>query len=231
VTTVAIVVAGGAGRRLGGAAGVPKAFVALGDRPMFSYSVDAAESSGVVDWIVLVVPEGATERARALVGGVCVRDVVGGGETRQGSVRLGLAAVPAEVDVVVCHDAARPFASAVLFRRVVQALSSNAPAFEGIVPVLAPSDTVKRVAGGLVTETIPRAEIGLAQTPQAFAAAALRDAHARAAETGFLATDDAMVLEWAGGRVGVVDGEAANFKVTTPEDLAAAERIVAERRD
>jgi 2-C-methyl-D-erythritol 4-phosphate cytidylyltransferase len=226
MSAVAIVVAAGGGRRLGGTVEVPKAFVPIGGRPMFRYSVDAAEASRVIDWIVLVVPDGEIQWGRDLAGD-CVRDIVSGGDTRQASVRAGLAAVPSTVDVVVCHDAARPFVSPGLFRRVVQALAAGPRALDGVVPAMVPSDTVKRVVGDLVSETIPRVELRLAQTPQAFVASALRAAHERAAEARFEATDDAMVLEWAGGRVGVIDGEAGNLKVTTPEDLAAAERVLA----
>ena len=229
MTTVAIVVAAGSGVRMGSAFDMPKAFVPLGGRPMFRYSLDAAEASGAVDGIVLVVPAAEIERARQQAGGRCVRAVVAGGETRQASVRAGLAAAPVDAGVIVCHDAARPFASPDLFARVVSALAEAAPAVDGIVPVVAPADTVKRVADGVVTATIPRAEVVLAQTPQAFAAPALRDAHARAASAGFEATDDAMLLEWCGGRVMVVDGETGNLKVTTADDLITAERVLIAR--
>jgi 2-C-methyl-D-erythritol 4-phosphate cytidylyltransferase len=226
VSTVAIVLAAGSGVRMGSGFDVPKAFVPLAGRPMLRYSLDAAEACGAVDGIVLVVPATEVERARALAGGGCVRAVVPGGDSRQASVRAGLAAVPAEADVIVCHDAARPFSSPELFRRVVSALASAEPAVDGIVPAVAPADTVKRVANGLVIATIPRAEAVLAQTPQAFDAAALLDAHARALESGFEATDDAMLLEWRGGRVAVVEGEPGNLKVTTAEDLLVAERVM-----
>jgi len=124
----------------------------------------------------------------------------------------------------VCHDAARPFASPALYSAVVSALASA----DGAVPVLAVADTVKRVRGGIVDATEPRDGLALAQTPQAFDAAALRDAHDRAEREGVEVTDDAAALEWAGYRVSAVPGEVRNFKVTTPEDLARAELVASE---
>src|SRR5262249_40567868 len=139
----------------------------------------------------------------------------------------GVAALTSDVDVVVCHDAARPFASADLWARVVRRLEAARDRVGGVIPVLAPADTVKVLADGLVGETIPRDRVGLAQTPQAFGAAVLREGHERALADGFEATDDAMILEWTGVPVGVIEGEAGNFKVTSADDLTAAERILA----
>jgi 2-C-methyl-D-erythritol 4-phosphate cytidylyltransferase len=127
--------------------------------------------------------------------------------------------------VVVCHDAARPLATPGLFGAVLDALEG----WDGVVPVLPVPDTVKRVRGGLVEATEARDTLGLAQTPQAFATSALRDAHARAERDGHEVTDDAAALELVGYRVRAIAGEAANFKITTLEDLARAESILAER--
>jgi 2-C-methyl-D-erythritol 4-phosphate cytidylyltransferase len=141
--------------------------------------------------------------------------VVVGGATRTESVRAGLAAVPADaaVDVVLVHDGARPLASPQLFARVVAAVRAGA---DGVVPALPVTDTIKRVVDGVVVETPPRDQLVAVQTPQGFALPALRAAYARGAE----ATDDAALIEAAGGRVVVVAGEVANRKVTTPHDLA-----------
>jgi 2-C-methyl-D-erythritol 4-phosphate cytidylyltransferase len=205
-----------------------KAFVPLGDRSMLQWSLRAIEACGAIDGVVVVVPGGAVERTRRLMAEASergrVQEVVPGGETRQASVRCGLEGIPPDVEVVVCHDAARPFASPALFVRVLQALRSTDA--DAAVPVVSSPDTVKRIAAGRVVETIPRDDIGLAQTPQAFRAEVLRRAHQEAVRTGLAATDDAMLVEAIGSRVVVVEGEPTNFKVTTPEDLRRAAALI-----
>lgn len=197
----AVVVAAGAGSRFGGA----KQFEPLGGRRVVDWAV--AASAAVADGVVVVVPPGRTGEHH-----LGVDAVVAGGSTRSASVRAGLAAVPAEADIVVIHDAARPHATAALFEAVVAAVRAGADA---AVPALAVSDTVKRVSDGVVVDTIDRTGLVAVQTPQAFAAAALRRAHAGGAE----ATDDAALVEADGGRVAVVPGEAANVKITLRGDL------------
>jgi 2-C-methyl-D-erythritol 4-phosphate cytidylyltransferase len=155
--------------------------------------------------------------------------IVSGGRSRHASVRAALAAVPDSATFIVCHDAARPFASPQQFVLVLGALEVT-PDAAGAVPVVPVSDTVKRVRGGFVVRTEgSREELTLAQTPQAFRASALRDAHARAAQAGREFSDDAAALEWAGYRVAAVAGDPENFKITTPQDLALAELVAAER--
>ena len=228
MTTVVLLLAAGAGRRLGWA--IPKAFVPLGGRLMVAYSLSSIARAGVADGVVLVAPESECPRIQTLLpeleGGSIVETVVAGGITRQESVRRGLESTGTEASLVVCHDAARPFASPELFRRVVDAVANA----EGAIPVLPATDTVKRVRDEIVIETIPREEIFLTQTPQAFVASALRGAHDRAVTEGLRATDDAMLLEHAGFRVKVVPGEASNLKITSPEDLARAEELLASQR-
>jgi 2-C-methyl-D-erythritol 4-phosphate cytidylyltransferase len=201
----AVVVAAGRGTRFGG----PKQFAPLGERTVAAESVERARS--VADYVVLVVPAGYRGDGE----GADV--VVEGGPSRAESVRCGLAEAP-EADVVVVHDAARPRASAALFRAVVAAVADGA---DGAVPGLAVTDTLKRVVerdGVLeVVGTEPRDGLVSVQTPQAFAAATLRRAHASGAE----ATDDAALVEALGGRVVVVAGDPANVKITEPADLAA----------
>lgn len=226
MSTAALVLAAGAGVRLG--EGIPKAFVALGGRALVELSLEAIAASGTIDRTVVVVAGEEVDRAHRLLGAAgSVDDIVAGGGTRQASVRCGLAALPGDVDVIVCHDAARPFASPALFVRVVEALISSDA--WGAVPVVSSPDTVKRIAAGRVVETIPREAIGLVQTPQAFPADALRQAHQEAVRTGLEATDDAMLLESIGALVVVVEGEISNFKITTPEDLRRAEGLVVAR--
>jgi 2-C-methyl-D-erythritol 4-phosphate cytidylyltransferase len=225
---VAIVLAAGAGDRLG--AEMPKALVSLRDRPMLRYSLEAISSSGVVDALLVVVPESARAGFKSALAdsplAVPVEPLVSGGATRQESVRAGLEALTGEADIVLCHDAARPLASASLFRRVVAGLEKSAEA-AGCIPVVLSADTVKLVEAGRVVRTMPRSQVGLAQTPQAFVLTVLREAHARAERLGEEATDDAMLVEAAGHPIAAIEGEDQNFKITTPDDLLRAEQLLA----
>jgi 2-C-methyl-D-erythritol 4-phosphate cytidylyltransferase len=211
MTVWVVVVAAGGGHRFGG----PKQFAEFGGRPLVDWSLDAARS--VADGIVLVVPADVARRPDPDAHGADV--VVAGGATRSASVRAGLAAVPAEADVIVVHDAARPLASSALFRGVVDAVAAGAAA---VVPGLAPADTVKRVdAGHDVVATVDRDGLVMVQTPQAFRAEVLRRAHAAGGD----ATDDAGLVEAQGTTVRVVPGDRRNLKVTTPDDLDMARAL------
>jgi 2-C-methyl-D-erythritol 4-phosphate cytidylyltransferase len=224
---VCIVVAAGSGERLG--AGVPKAFVPLLGQPLLAWSLGAIGESGRFDEVVVVAPEGWADRAGAVAESVPALPPVAlvvGGATRQGSVRAALEAAPDDAEVTVCHDAARPLAGPDLFGRVLLALAGA----DGAVPVLPVADTVKLVREGVIEDTIPRHELGLAQTPQAFLAGPLRASHRLAEEAGLEGTDDAALLERAGYRVVAVAGDPDNLKVTSPEDLARAEAILGARR-
>ncbi|MHB1964051.1 MAG: 2-C-methyl-D-erythritol 4-phosphate cytidylyltransferase [Acidimicrobiales bacterium] len=215
-TAWAVVVAGGSGTRFGGR----KQFALLGGRPVVAWAVDACRS--VCDGVVVVVPAPAAADAERFGADL----VVAGGPTRSASVRRGLAAVPAEAEVVVVHDAARPLASPDLFRAVLAALADPGPgaAAAGAIPVLAVTDTLKRVdpERRTVTATLSRADLVAVQTPQAFRADALRRAHAG----GDDATDDAALVEALGATVRVVAGDPRNLKLTTPADLAFAEHLL-----
>jgi 2-C-methyl-D-erythritol 4-phosphate cytidylyltransferase len=220
LTSWAIVVGAGDGRRLGGDR--PKAFVGLGDEVMLAHSVRMLDDHPAVDGIVLVVPEGweepATLLADELVAGK-VAAAVAGGSSRAASVAAGLAAVPDDADLILVHDAARPFAKSELVSRVLEALGQA----DGAVPGVPLTDTVKRVHAGVVVETPDRSQLVAVQTPQGFRADVLRRAHAQADELA-AATDCASLVEATGGRVAVVEGDPANLKVTTPDDLAEARR-------
>lgn len=223
---VAVVLAAGSGERLGGS--TPKAFVELGGHPLLAHAARAALGCPGVAWVLAAAPAGFEDMAHAMLEPIGSHAVVTGGDTRQASVRAALDAIPDDARFIVCHDAARPFASPELFAQVLRALE-HPPEAEGAVPVLAVPDTVKRIRGGMVVSTEDRSELALVQTPQAFRAPALRDAHARAAEAGLDGfTDDAAVLEWAGFRVKAVGGEAGNFKITSAQDLARARALVKE---
>ncbi len=201
-----IVVAGGSGQRFGG----PKQYELLGDRRVLDWCVAAAEAAS--DGVVVVVPAADATRERA----------VAGGATRSGSVRAGLALVPSNATIVCVHDGARPFATSDLFAAVVAAVIDGADAAVPGVPV---SDTIKQVGSdGVVVGTPVRSGLRAVQTPQAFRAEVLRRAHAGAGD----ATDDAALVEAAGGRVVVVAGEEHNRKITDPNDLRWARQQVQE---
>lgn len=218
----AIIVAAGSGSRLG--FGEPKAFVTLGGRPMLRYSLATLARMDALREIVIAAPQGMEERARAeaLEAGVSVPvKVTPGGIERQDSVRIALELTSAESDVVVIHDAARPFADAALFERCLEAAWRHGGAIAAI-PV---ADTLKRVDAGTITATVPRAGLFQAQTPQAFRRDLLIAAHRRALEQRISATDDADLVERAGGHVEIVEASAMNLKITTPADLAIAEAM------
>ena len=219
---VAIVLAAGSGQRLGAEA--PKAFVGLGGRPMLARAVSSALACPGIGLVVVAAPEGSEDLAHAMIEPLGSHAIVTGGPSRQASVRAALAAVPREAAAIVCHDAARALATPALFGAVLEAL----PGWDGVVPALAVPDTVKRVEGESIVGTEPRERLALAQTPQAFTTAALREAHTRPEQAGEEFTDDAAALEWAGYRVRVIPGEPDNFKITTHEDLRRAERLVLE---
>ena len=222
-----MIVAAGSGTRLGGDG--PKALLSIGGHPLVALAVERALSSASIESVVVVAPPGFEDAVRDALGTTAGPAlVVSGGSTRQRSVAAGMAAVDAVARVVAVHDAARPFASAALFAAVVEAVRAGADA---AVPVLPLVDTVKRVRDGSIVGTEPRDELALAQTPQACRAQLLRDALAKADEAGLDFTDDAGLLEWAGASIRTVAGERRNFKITTPEDLARADRILGDRRE
>lgn len=200
-----IVVAAGSGARFGGA----KQYALLGGRRVVDWSLATARAT--CGAVVLVVPPDRADSPEA------ADHVVAGGSTRSASVRAGLALVDpdaSEDTVVVVHDAARPFASRALFAAVIAAVRAGA---DGAVPALPITDTVKSIApDGSITATLDRSLLVTVQTPQAFRLTALRDAHRKEGE----ATDDAALVEAAGGRVVVVEGETTNRKITTPADLS-----------
>jgi 2-C-methyl-D-erythritol 4-phosphate cytidylyltransferase len=208
----AIVVAGGSGRRFGRL----KQFSPLAGRPVLEWAVDACRPSSA--GVVLVVPAGLDDPESHGADAVVV-----GGATRAGSVRRGLAAVPPDAEVIVVHDAARPLASAALFDAVIGVVVDEGA--DGGVPGIPVHDTIKTVdEAGRVTSTLDRGTLVTVQTPQAFRAAVLRRAHEQAA--GADATDDAMLVEALGATVRVVPGEGFNLKITAPDDLVAAERLL-----
>lgn len=227
MTTIAIIVAAGAGVRMGG--DVPKALMPLAGRPMLLWTLDVVRAVPGIDEVVVVAPAGRVEPVRALVAGPGTPvGVVGGGPSRAESVREGLRAAPAGVRRVVVHDAARPLADAALFAAVLGGLEG----VNGAIAAAPVVDTLKRGdAEGLIARTVAREGLWAAQTPQAFHAGAIGDAVAAAGAAGTLAaaTDCASMVEAWGGRVRLIASRAPNPKVTTPSDVAVAEALLAIR--
>jgi 2-C-methyl-D-erythritol 4-phosphate cytidylyltransferase/2-C-methyl-D-erythritol 2,4-cyclodiphosphate synthase len=220
----AIVAAAGSGTRLGLGS---KALVPLNGRTMLSRVVELFLSLDEVDMLAVVGPPAGLERARLEVEALQPRkpvSVCGGGETRQQSVRSGLAALGG-CDYVLVHDAARPMASAALVRRVLAAAVETGAAFPG----LPPRDAVKRVEAGRLVESLDRSQIVLAQTPQAFSYPLLVRAHFEAADSGLVGDDDAQLVAAGGHPVAVVEGEQTNIKLTTSEDLEVLEALLREQ--
>jgi 2-C-methyl-D-erythritol 4-phosphate cytidylyltransferase len=210
----AILVAAGRGERLG--LDHPKAFAKLGEDPLLAEPLRRLDESDWIDRIVIVAPPGWEEPAILLAEELAcskVHSCVAGGETRSESVRAGLAEVPDDALVALVHDAARPLLPPEVIERVLGPLSEG---WDGAVPGLPVADTLKRVVDGAVVETVERDSLYAVQTPQAFPADVLR----RAVATGAEATDCAGLVEAAGGRVTVVEGDPRLLKVTTADDLA-----------
>ena len=192
-----IVVAAGAGTRFGS----PKQFALINERRIVDWAVETARIAS--DGVVVVLPADQAQRE----GGVA------GGATRSASVRCGLAAVPKDATIICVHDAARPFASEYLFDEVIDSVSAGA---DGAVPGLPVVDTIKFIDAAKVVKSTPdRNQLVAVQTPQAFRANVLRQAHSNNPE----GTDDSTLVETQGGKVVVVMGDPLNRKITTPEDL------------
>ena len=210
MSVVGIVPAGGSGERLG--ADRPKAFVVCAGRPLIQWSLDVLAS--VCDRVVEAAPPGYDEGA----------DRVSGGESRSASVRNALAAAP-EADIAVVHDAARPLVTRELVERCVAAIQ---PGIDGAIAAVPMTDTVKEVApDGRVLRTLDRSRLWAIQTPQVFKADILRRALERDAAALAAATDDAWLVDDAGGVITVVESFPENLKVTRESDLRIAEALLA----
>ncbi|MGB2875246.1 MAG: 2-C-methyl-D-erythritol 4-phosphate cytidylyltransferase [Gaiellaceae bacterium] len=217
----AVLAAAGRGERLG--SDRPKAFARLAGRPLLAESLERLESSEWIDAIVVAAPPDWEEPAILLaeeLGAGKVSSCITGGKSRSESVRLALAEVPDDAAVVLVHDAARPLLPDEVIERVLAPLGEG---WDGVVPALPLSDTVKRVEGDRVVETLPREELVAVQTPQAFVAPLLREALAGDVAS---ASDCASLVEARGGRVKVVEGDRRLLKVTSADDLALVESFL-----
>ena len=216
-----MVAAGGRGDRAPGE--TPKQFRALGGKPLLSWSLEVLAEAGCAP-IVIAAPPDLLAAARECFEPGLQAQVVSGGVTRQASVAIALKQVTHSR--VVVHDGARPFIDADIVRRVLAALERA----QGAVSAVPVDETVKRVHDHLVAETVDRATLWRAQTPQAFHTADLRRAHEKAAAEGFVGTDDAQLIERYGGRVAVVRGSRRNVKLTYADDFKVAEALIARGR-
>jgi 2-C-methyl-D-erythritol 4-phosphate cytidylyltransferase len=224
---VALIVAAGSGERLG--MDSPKALVELAGRTLLQWSVDALRDVPAIEQIVVALPAGADMPAGT--------SGVRGGAVRSESVRLALAAAggggrsdeESEEELVLVHDAARPLVTPGLAQATIAALEAD-ETLDGTIAAAPMTDTVKRVGDdGVVRETLDRGELWAVQTPQVFRRGALERALDVPGEVLAQATDDAWLIERAGGRVGVVESSSENLKVTTPHDLVVAEMLLASR--
>jgi 2-C-methyl-D-erythritol 4-phosphate cytidylyltransferase/2-C-methyl-D-erythritol 2,4-cyclodiphosphate synthase len=227
VDRAVVVVAAGSGTRLG--VGTAKAFVPVAGSLVLARALEPLFVLPEPALVVVVAPATLLDECRSVLASVAgaavpYTAVVAGGTDRHGSVQAGLAVLPDSVTSVLVHDAARCLTPAAQFSRVFDAVAAGQGS--GFVPALPVTDTVKRVAGELVVETVDRAALVGVQTPQGFPLAALRRAYAASERAE---TDDAGVFQAAGGTVRVVPGDADAFKITTPWDLARAESVVRSR--
>jgi 2-C-methyl-D-erythritol 4-phosphate cytidylyltransferase len=214
---------------MGGSA--PKQFLALGGQPLILHSLRVLHASSIIDEIILAVPQNEMDYClKEIVAKhhfTKVTKVVPGGHERQDSVRHALEAVHDDVDVVLIHDAVRPF----LTERMVEEVVRSAREKGAAIIALPMKDTVKQVGANHVIErTVDRQSLWMAQTPQAFRRDWLLTAHRKAHAEGIRATDDAYLIEWAGHPVSVVEGSGENIKVTRPEDMVIGEAILAARK-
>jgi 2-C-methyl-D-erythritol 4-phosphate cytidylyltransferase len=219
-----IIVAAGSGNRLGRSE--PKAFVKIAGLAMLAYSLRTIAEVSEIEEIVIAVPSGMEKAARAEADAADVKlpvKITAGGAERQDSVRIALALTGAEAEIIVVHDAARPFADADLFARCIAAARRS----DGGIAAAPVSDTLKRGVDGTIASTVPRSGLWRAETPQAFQRSLLVAAHERAAREKIVATDDSDLVEQIGGRVELVESRAINLKITTPADLALAELLAA----
>jgi 2-C-methyl-D-erythritol 4-phosphate cytidylyltransferase len=219
-----IVPAAGEGTRM--KANVRKPFLTLAGRPILHHTLDRFRGFAGISQVILAVNGVDFANNEAFLAEMScfgVTDVVKGGATRTESVSNALAALAPGVEIVLIHDAVRPFVSLDVIHGVIEAAAKHGAAIAA-APV---KDTVKRVSGGLITGTVPRDSLYLAQTPQGFRREVIVAAYRRAAPAEF--TDDAAVVEAAGGQVAVVPSTYDNFKITTPDDLALAKAVFAAR--
>lgn len=216
----AIIVAGGRGERLN--AKIPKQFLEVFGKPILLRAVESIWNCTRVSEMIVVVPEAHKGRAEEVLAGKEVKIVIGGAE-RQDSVWAGLQQISTQARLVMIHDGVRPFATKEMIERVISAAEENGAA----IPCQTIKETIKEIdpKTGKVAGTVDRKTLCAVQTPQVFTRPLIMEAHQRAQDLGFYATDSAGLVEWLGRQVAIVEGEETNLKITTPLDLELAEII------
>src|SRR6266568_2656288 len=228
MSALAIIPAAGVGIRMGGE--TPKQFLSLEGVPVFIHTLRKFVSSDAVDEVFLCLRSEDMERASVDIGRERFANpvrLIAGGHSRQETVARGLAQAPEAAEVIVVHDAVRPFVEEENIRQVIEAARKHGAAILGIPSV----DTVKQVERQLILGTIPRERVVLAQTPQAFRAGLLIDAFARAQADGFNGSDESSLVERLGHPVTVLMGSDKNIKITKPSDLPLARLYIAQERE
>ena len=225
MTTVAIIPAAGSGKRMHG--GLSKQYLPVDGKMILLHTLRVFELSPDIDEIILIAPEEDIPMVRQMIveprGMSKVCHVMAGGKQRQDSVRNGLAVVADHTDIVLIHDAVRPFISESLIRQTVREAEKHGAVTVGM-PV---KDTIKRVdPGGWIVETMNRQVLWMTQTPQAFRRSVIQEAYRRADQDQFYGTDDASLVERMGLQVKMIAASYANIKITTPEDLLMAEFLI-----
>ncbi|MGH9375355.1 MAG: 2-C-methyl-D-erythritol 4-phosphate cytidylyltransferase [Terriglobia bacterium] len=228
MSALAIIPAAGSGTRMGG--GTPKQFLSLEGAPVFLHTLRKFDAASSIDEVVLAVRQDEQERARQAVAAERFSKPVrltSGGSARQETVARALASVTSPPEIVVVHDAVRPFVTVEMIDRAVEAARRDGAAIFGIPSV----DTLKQVEHGVIIGTIPRERIALAQTPQAFRYVLLREAFDRALADEFQGTDESSLVERMGAKVIILRGSDRNIKITKPSDLPVARLFIALERE
>lgn len=222
--TVAIIVAGGSGKRIEG--NLPKQFLMLDGKPILAHTIEKFERCDLVDEIILVVPERYLDYcSQAIVdkfGFGKIRRITCGGEERQDSVYSGLEVCYDSTSIVSIHDGVRPLVAPEIVAGSIQLCRQK----KAVIVAVRTKDTIKRVESGLVTATLDRRDLWLVQTPQVFEYKLILEAHKKAREENFIGTDDSVLVERLGCKVAVLEGNYNNIKITTVEDLLVAEKLL-----
>ncbi len=227
MSTLAIIPAAGSGTRMG--SGTPKQFLALEGVPIFVHTLRKFIASDAVDDILLALRPEEMTRAQAEIDREKFPSpphITPGGSTRQETVGLALKQAPPGTEIVIVHDAVRPFVEPEMIRRIVDAARNNGAAIFAVPTV----DTVKQVEHQMIMGTIPRERIALAQTPQAFRYDLICEAFERSRSEGYHGTDESSLIEHLGGKVAVLMGSDRNIKITKPSDLPLARLYIAQER-
>jgi len=220
----AIIAAGGRGERVGGS--LPKQFIEIKKKPLLVYTVENFEKCELIDEIMLVVPEEYVGLSSYQIVDVFnfrkIRKIISGGKERRDSVYKALLSLPGNTDIVTIHDGVRPFISPEKIIKSIEMCKED----KAVILALPINETVKRVEDRFVITTLDREKLWVAQTPQTFEYKLILEAYKKAIEAGFIGTDDSSLVERLGFKVKVLEGEYENIKITTPEDLALAERMI-----